>query len=118
MVANKRNWLPPWPVVPPRLWLTAAATMVVGLSIIFENEIMPNHPKAQLWSWVVLGVLVQVGGVQVLSMLRAWLRAYHGPGVVRLLMWGIVLPAYVVLSPLLLFTCVFTCYGLVSALAG
>ncbi|WP_216680164.1 hypothetical protein [Hymenobacter siberiensis] len=112
MAANKRSWLPPWPVVPPRLWLTAAAIVVAGLSIFFENEIMPNHHKAQLWSWVVLGALVQVGGVQLLRVLRAWLRAYHGPGVVRLLMWGIVLPAYIFLSPLLFFTCVFTCVAL------
>ena len=117
MAANRWSWLPPWPVVPPRLWLTAAATVVVSLSIFFENEIMPNHHKAQLWVWVVLGALVQVGGAQVLSMLRTWLRVYHGPGVVRLLMWGIVLPAYIILSPLLLVTCIFTCCGLVSALA-
>lgn len=87
MNLNNRNWLPMWPVVPLRLWLTAAAGVVAGLSVYFQQEIWLHHPKAVLWGWVVLGTLAQAGGVQLLSVLRAWLRSYRGPRMVRLLMW-------------------------------
>lgn len=112
MNANKWNWLPLWPVVPPRLWLTAAATAGVGLSIVFRMEIWPHHPKAHLWSWIVLGLLVLAGGLQVIKVLRIWLREYRGPGWMRLLLWGAVLPAYVVVALLIIWFAFFICFNL------
>ncbi|MGY3088950.1 hypothetical protein ACVWYF_001990 [Hymenobacter sp. UYAg731] len=114
MSLYNRNWLPPWPVVPSRLWLTAAATVMVGLSIVFRMEIWPHHPKAHLGSWIVLGLLMQAGGIQVIRMLRVWLREYRGPIWVRLLMWGTVLPVYGAVVLLIVGFILFTCFSLGS----
>jgi hypothetical protein len=110
----KRNWLPSWPVVPPRLWLTVAGGVVAGLSIIFRMEIWPHQPKAEMWSWVVLGVLVPAGGIQVIRVLRVWRREYRGPGWVRLLMWGAVLPVCVAVALLIIGFAFLLCFNLGS----
>ncbi|WP_460616590.1 hypothetical protein [Hymenobacter ruber] len=114
MSLYNRNWLPPWPVVPPRLWLTAAATIIVGLSIIFRMEIWPHHYRVQEWSCIVLGLLLQAIGVQVINMLMAWLRDYRGPGWMRLLMWGAILPIYGAVVLLIVVFVLFTCFSLGS----
>ncbi|MBH8568705.1 hypothetical protein KB206_07425 [Microvirga sp. STS02] len=111
-----RSWLPQRPVVPPKLWLTAAAAIIAGLGIIFRMEIWPGHPKAHLWNWIVLGILLQAGSIQLIKMLRSWVRQYHGPGLVRLLLWGAVLPVYGVAGLLIAGFALFVCFNLGSIL--
>lgn len=94
MNSNNRNWLPLWPVVSPRLWLTAAATVIAGLSLFFQEEIWSHQATAERWSLMLLALLLLAGGIQVIMMLRVWLREYRGPVWMRLLMWGAVLPVY------------------------
>jgi hypothetical protein len=113
-----RNWLPTWPVVPPRLWLTAAGVALVGLSVIFQQEIWPLHPKAGLWSLIVLGVLVQGGGIQLITVLIVWLRAYQGPRLGHFIMACAVFPACFAGALLLLGIFFATCLGFASALPG
>ncbi|MEL5995962.1 hypothetical protein AAFH49_17235 [Hymenobacter segetis] len=117
MRSNKWNWLPQWPVVPPRLWLTAAATIIAGLGIIFRMEIWPHHPKAHLWNWIVLGLLLQAGGIQVIRVLRAWLQECHGPGLIRIMLWGATLPVYVAVALLVIGFAFFICFNLGSIIA-
>lgn len=114
MNVPNRNWRPQWPVVPPRLWLTVAATVIAGLSLFFQQEIWSHKPTAELWTLIVLGLLMQFGGAQVIGMLRVWLREYRGPGWMRLLMWATVLPIYVAVSLLALGFALFLSVGLGS----
>lgn len=114
MDSFNRNWLPPWPVVPARLWLTAAGGVVAALSVIFQREIWPHHPKAERWSLIVLGVLVQGGGIQLIKVLMAWRRAYQGPRWGQLLMACAVFPACFAGALLLLGVFLVTCFGLLS----
>lgn len=118
MKVSNRNWLPPWPVVPPRLWLTAAGGMMAGLSLLFQQEIWPYHPRAGLWGWLALGLLVQAVGIQLIRVLMGWLRAYTGPRWVQLVMAGVVYPACFAMGLLLLGLCVLTCVLLVSTLTS
>ncbi|WP_460609055.1 hypothetical protein [Hymenobacter terrigena] len=114
MNANKWNWLPPWPVVPPRLRFTAAGVVVAGFSIHFQNEIWPHYAKAQQWSWIVMGLLLEAAGVQIIQLLTAWVRGYRGPVWAPLLMWGIVLPIYGVVALMMLGFVPFLFFGLGS----
>lgn len=118
MDLSNHNLLPPWPVVPPRLWLTAAGGAVAGLSVIFQREIWLHHPKAERWSLIVLGVLVLGGGIQLIKVLLAWLRAYQGPQWAQFLMACAVFPACFAVALLLLGVFFATCFGFASALPG
>lgn len=112
MNASKWNWLPQWPVVPPRLWLTAAATIIAGLSLLFEKEIWSPKATAELWSFMLLVFLMPVGGIQLIRMLRVWQREYRGPGWMRLLMWGAILPVYGAVLLLILGFALILCFSL------
>ncbi|MBF9142027.1 hypothetical protein [Hymenobacter properus] len=79
-----RHLLPHWPEVPPRLWLTAAGIGLVGLSLLFEQEIWPNFPQAKLWAWVALTLLLLAGGLQTIGVLLRWPMSYNGPRWLRL----------------------------------
>jgi hypothetical protein len=116
MDSSNRNWLPPWPVVPPRLWLTAAGGVVAGLSVVFQREIWPHHPKAEIRSLIVLGLLVQAGGIQLIRVLMAWLRTYQGPRWAQLIMAFAVFPVCFAVALLLLGVFLLTCFWLINAL--
>lgn len=118
MNSYNRNWLPPWPVVPRRLWLIAAGGVVAGLSVYFQQEVWPQHPKAEAWGCLALSLLVQVGAFQLIVVLMGWLRAYIGPRWAQLIMTGVVFPACFALGLLLLGLCVLTCVLLVSTLTS
>lgn len=118
MKSSNRNWLPQWPVVPPRLWLTAAGGVVAGLSVLFQQEIWPHHPKAELWSGLTLAVLVQAGGIQLIKVLMNWLREYQGPRWMHFIMTCAVFPACFAVALLLLGTCLLTCIGTIIALTS
>ena len=105
-------WLPPWPQVPPRLWLTGVALVVVSLSLSFNREIWPQHLLAAPWSRVLLGVLLQAAGIQIIAMLRAWREACAGPGWVRLLLWCGVMAVGLGITVLLAVAFLFTCFNL------
>jgi hypothetical protein len=87
------RWSLPWPVVPPRLLGTAAASAVAVASLVFNQEIWPHHPQAVQWTLLALVVLVQAGGLQVMLVLWAWPAAVTGPGWLRLLLRAVVLAA-------------------------
>lgn len=73
------HWLPPWPVVPPQLWATAAVAALAVLSLVFDRELWPHTPRAEAVSGaVLLGALV-VAGPQVARVLWDWPLAYAGP---------------------------------------
>lgn len=118
MSATKWSWLPPWPVVPPRLWLTLAASVVVGLSIFFQEEIWPHRPLAKMGSWVVLGLLMQVGGIQLIRGLWAWVGEYCGPRWMQFMLVSAVLPVCFVVALVLLVVFLLLGCGLVSSLSG
>ena len=113
-----RGWALPWPQVPTRLWGTIVAVAVVGLSLFFNQEIWPAHPAAVRWSHVVLGTLLQAGGVQLIGVLRVWRNACAGPGWLRLLVWGGVLVAIAGIAFVVLLAFVFTGFSLVRALCS
>ncbi len=76
---NACQVLPPWPVVPPRLWATAAVAMLAGLSLFFEHELWSHTPSAGSVSFaLLLGALV-AAGPQVAQVLWRWPLAYAGP---------------------------------------
>lgn len=78
-----RNVLPPWPVVPPRLWATLAGCGLVLLNLAFEREIWWQHPQAGRWSWAVLCGLLLAVGAQTIPVLWRWPDAYRGPALLR-----------------------------------
>ena len=109
---NSAYWqrvLPPWPVVPARLWLTGAGAGLALLSLIFRQEIWPSHPQAQLWSWATLILLVQAGGIQAIGVLWRWPAAYAGPGWMRLLVHGVAWAAGIGIAILLLLLLLLSC---------
>ncbi|GAB3589118.1 hypothetical protein [Hymenobacter daeguensis] len=88
-----QRWSLPCPVVPARLWGTAAAGTVAIASLVFDQEIWPHHPQARQWSWLALALLLQAGALQVIVVLWAWPTAFSGPGWMRLLLRAVVLAA-------------------------
>ncbi|MGI4884365.1 MAG: hypothetical protein ACRYFR_05335 [Janthinobacterium lividum] len=73
------RWLPPWPVVPSRLWATAAVAALAVLSLALRRELWPHTPRAEAVSKaVLLGALV-AAGPQVARVLWRWPAAYAGP---------------------------------------
>ena len=73
------RWLPPWPVVPPRLWATAAAVALAVFSLVFSRELWSNPGAAGFVSGAVLLVALLVAGPQVAQVLWRWPTAYAGP---------------------------------------
>lgn len=118
MNVDNRNWWPQWPVMPPRLRLTAAATVVVGLSLYFQQEIWPHHPRAEPWGWLALSVLMQFGGIQLIKALWVWVGEYRGPRWGQLIVAGAVFLACFGMAMLLLALCVLTCFGLIITWAS
>ena len=94
--------LPPWPVVPARLWLAGAGAGLAVLNLIFERELWPGHPQAGRWGWAALALLLQAGGGQVLVVLWRWLAAYIGPDWKRLVLRGLLWLACLGIAILLL----------------
>jgi hypothetical protein len=79
MSSRLARWLPPWPVVPPLLWATAAVAALAVLSLAFGRELWSNPSRARSVSEdVLLGALV-VAGPQVALVLWNWPLAYAGP---------------------------------------
>jgi hypothetical protein len=109
---HHRFGLPAWPVVPPRLWLTGAASLVLGISLCFTHELWRYHPLAGVWSKVLLGVLLQWGGVQAINVLINWLVAYAGSRWVRLLMAFLVVGLGTFIAVLLVEAFLCTCSGI------
>ncbi len=73
------RWLPPWPVVPPRLWATAAVAALAVLSLVLGREMWSNPGRAASVSTaLLLGALV-AAGPQVARVLWCWPLAYAGP---------------------------------------
>ena len=110
---NTEYWqrvLPPWPTVPPRLWLTAAVTGLTVFSLIFRQEIWPAHPQAEPWSWAILLVLVQAAGFQAIGALRDWTNAYDGPNWMRLLVRGVAVVIIIGIAILLLMLLLIICW--------
>ena len=71
--------LPPRPVVPPLLWLTAAGSVLIVLSLVFDNEIWPHHPQAAGWGRALLACLLLAAGAQSIQVLWRWPGPYPGP---------------------------------------
>ncbi|OGX91169.1 hypothetical protein [Hymenobacter coccineus] len=73
------RWLPPWPVVPPLLWATAAVAALAVLSLVLGRELWSDPSRAEsVNTALLLGALV-VAGPQVTQVLWAWSAAYAGP---------------------------------------
>ena len=86
---NRTYWkslLPAWPVVPPRLWLTAGVAGLACLSLGFEQELWSRHPAAWRGSVAVLVVSFLAGMFQVDGLLWRWADAYPGPRWIRFLL--------------------------------
>lgn len=73
------RWLPPWPVVPPLLWATAAVAALAVLSLALRRELWPHTPRAEFASEVVLLGALVAAGPQAARVLWAWPLAYAGP---------------------------------------
>ena len=71
--------LPPRPVVPPLLWLTAAGCGLAVLSLAFEAEVWPHHLQAAGWARALLASLLLAAGAQSIRVLWRWPGPYPGP---------------------------------------
>ena len=85
MAEHWKQVVAPWPVLPPQLWLTGAATALTLLSLVFNREIWMLHPYAVEVNVAALVVLLLLGGTQILVVLWKWPRVCTGPRWVRLL---------------------------------
>ncbi len=76
-----------WPLPPLglRLWLTLAGLAVGVLNLVFLAEIWPHTPAAATTLLVLLWLLVLALLPQATAWAWRWLRAYAGPGWVRVL---------------------------------
>lgn len=102
---NQKYWqraLPPWPVVPARLWLTGAGASLVVLNLIFRQEIWPSHPLAESWSAALLVLLVLAGGLQTIGVLWHWPQNYAGPTWLEVALRGAATAASIGIAILLL----------------
>lgn len=108
------QWSLPWPVVPPRLWGTAAACALSIISLVFNQEIWPHYPQARQWSWLLLAVLLQAGATQVILVLWTWPTAFAGPGWMRLLLRMVVLAAIVGIAVVQVWLLVIGCFVLAN----
>jgi hypothetical protein len=106
-----RTLLPGWPLVPLRLWLLGAASGLVGVSLLFEQEVWPHHPQAPGWHWATLALLLHAAGYETLRVLWRWPAAYTGPYLLRLVFRSVVLAVCTGLGLLLLVAFVLTCVG-------
>ena len=78
---NRNCWqwaMPPWPVVPARLWLTGAGPVLAVLSLAFRQEKWPHHPQVAPWNRATPALLAQIRGVQVIRVLRRWAGIHAG----------------------------------------
>jgi hypothetical protein len=75
----------PPPAFGPRLWLTLATGVVGGLNLVFYSEIWPHTPAARPLLSALLWLVVLALPPQLLWWVWRWLRAYTGPGWLRLL---------------------------------
>ncbi|MFD1469209.1 hypothetical protein ACFQ48_13325 [Hymenobacter caeli] len=78
-MSRRAKWLPPWPVVPPRLWATAGVAGLAVLSLTFEHELWSNTLYAEAINWAVLLGALAAAGPQIALMLWRWPAAYVGP---------------------------------------
>lgn len=117
---DSRNYwqraLPPWPVVPARLWLTGAGTALVVFSPVFNEEIWLSHPLAVPWGLALLGLLVLAGGVQAIGVLWRWPQNYAGLGWLKAALRGAAAAASIGIAILLLMLWLLSCIVLIRAL--
>ena len=83
-----KHWLPPWPVVPPRLWATAVGAVLAVFSLVFQRELWPHTPGAVAASGAMLLLALVAAGPQVAAVLWRWPAAYAGPRWLRVLFWA------------------------------
>lgn len=95
MHSNLTRLLPGWPVVPPRLWLTAGLWALAVVNLIFLEEVWPHTPSAKDFLFLVLLGTVLAGCCQLVMVLHAWLVDYMGPWWAKVLLRIIVIPAIV-----------------------
>ena len=81
----------PPPAFGPRLWLTLAAGAFGGLNLVFFSEIWTHTPAARPLLSALLWLVVVVLPPQGLWWTWRWLRAYTGPGWLRLLVTAVFL---------------------------
>lgn len=75
----------PPPAFGPRLWLTLATGAVGGLNLVFFSEVWPHTPAARPLLSALLWLVLLALPPQGLWWAWRWLRAYTGPGWLRLL---------------------------------
>ena len=68
-----------------RLWLTLASLAFGVLNLAFVAELWPHTPGARPWLLGLEWLLLLTLPPQCVGWARRWLRAYAGPGWVRLL---------------------------------
>ena len=78
-VSRRAEWLPPWPVVPPRLWATAGVAALALASLVFERELWSSPRRAAPVGVAVLLLALVAAGPQVAQVLWRWPAAYAGP---------------------------------------
>lgn len=76
-VSRRAEWLPPWPVVPPRLWATAGVAALALASLVFERELWSSPRRAAPVAVLLLALVA--AGPQVALVLWGWPAAYAGP---------------------------------------
>ena len=109
---NRNYWqhvLPPWPVIPPRLWLTGAGVGLAILSLVFGQEIWPAHPQAERWALATLILLMQMVGIQAIVVLCRWPSTYAGPGWMRLAMRSVAAVGSIGIGIILVFLLLLSC---------
>jgi hypothetical protein len=74
-----------------RLWLTLGGLAVGALNLVFLAEIWPHTPAAAVALLVLLWLLVLALLPQAAWWAWRWLRAYAGPGWVRVLATAVLL---------------------------
>lgn len=74
-----RGLLPPWPVLPPRLWATAGVAALALASLVFGHELWSSPRHAEPVGVAVFLLALVAAGPQVALVLWGWPAAYAGP---------------------------------------
>lgn len=73
------------PPIGTRLGLTLASLVIGALNLVFLTELWPHTPAAHTWVLALEWLLLLTLPPQFIGWAWRWLRAYTGPGWVRLL---------------------------------